>query len=195
MSVFDTFKNMTGGTIKAQKINPAGDTELKSWTFTFDKLPETLAELKAHDICDLTKPQNTAAMLVLAYCAYKKDKKESLAMIDFLNGPSPLTENDKQLLDERFSESHGYIPFSYFEGASPQNNYMPDRPYRLVIKEFTRSRYELNIGYYMLYLQSSGAESDRYIKLKLKPSTGEWFIYEPFIMVGVRRPDSMDPWA
>ena len=194
MSVFDTFKNMTGGTIKARKSNPDGDTELQSWSFTFAELPKTLEELKALEICDLTKPQNTAAMLVLAYCTYRINKEESLAMIDFLNGPSPLTEYDRQLLDERF-DNHGYVPFSYFEGAYPQNNYIPERPYKLVIKESTRSRYELNIGYYMLYLRSSGADSDRYIKLKLKPSTGEWFIYEPFIMVGIRRPDSLDPWA
>ena len=167
-----------------------------SWTFFFRKLPETLEELQAIDICDLKQPQNTAAMVLLALCVYPKDKNESLRMLDFLNGPKPFTEFEKQFLADRFADGQGYIPFSYFEGALPENDYTPDKdPYKLVINELAQSKQNLSVGYYALYFTSSGADSLRYVTLKKKASTGEWFLNEQFLMVQIKDPVSKDPWA
>lgn len=195
MSFFDTLKNLTSGTIKAINQTDTGTAQLQTWEFEFDKLPEDLEELRALNICDFKKPQNTAAMTLLALCVFPKSKEECYRMIEFLNGPTTMSVREKQFLNDRFMEGQGYVPFSYFEGAVPENDYTPDKPYRLIISEHAGSRDDLSLGYLTLYFKSGGADSARHVKLRRKESTGEWFLYEQFLMVGVRKPVSKDPWA
>ena len=195
MSFFDTLKNLTTGTIKPVTQTQTGTPELQSWTFKFETLPKTLEELKELNICDLSQPQNTAALTLLALCAFKESQQECFRMLDFLNGPKPLTPAEKQFLQGRFTDGQEYVPFSYFNGAVPENDYTPDRPYTLVISEQAHSRDDLSIGYLTLYFKSGGADTARHLKLRQKESTGEWFFYEQFLMVGIRRPASRDPWA
>ena len=47
MSVFDTRKNYTIGTVKPIKQTTTGTPELQSWTFRFEALPKNLEELQA----------------------------------------------------------------------------------------------------------------------------------------------------
>ena len=195
MSFFDSFKNLTTGTIKPVNKTQTGTEELQTWTFRFDKLPKTLDEFKALPIFDLTQPQNTAALTLLALCVFPEDKEECFRILDFLNGPKPYTEYEKQFLADRFMDEQSYVPFSYFEGAVPENDYTPDQPYKLVIRENPHSRDDLSIGYLTLYFRSGGADTARHVKLRQKESTGEWFLYEQFLMVGIRKPVSRDPWA
>ena len=42
---------------------------------------------------------------------------------------------------------------------------------------------------------SGGADSARQIKLRTKPSTGQWFLWEQFLLADIRKPVSADPWA
>ena len=44
-------------------------------------------------------------------------------------------------------------------------------------------------------VESGGADSPRQIRLRTKPSTGEWFLWEQFILSDIRPPKSADPWA
>lgn len=195
MSFFDTLKNLTVGTIKAISQTDTGTPQLQTWEFQFDKLPKNLEELQALNICDLTKPQNTAAMTLLALCVFPESKEECYRMIEFLNGPTTMSPREKQFLNDRFMDDQGYVPFSYFEGSVPGNDYTPDKPYRLIIKEQAGSRDDLSVGYITLYFKSGGADSARHVRLRRKESTGEWFLYEQFLMVGIRKPVSKDPWA
>ena len=50
-------------------------------------------------------------------------------------------------------------------------------------------------GYKRLDIKSGGADTPRPITLRLKPSTGQWFLWEQIILVGIRVPVSQDPWA
>ena len=195
MSVFDTRKNYTIGTVKPIKQTTTGTPELQSWTFRFEALPKTLEELQALNICDLSQPQNTAALTLLALCVFHENQQECFRMLDFLNGPMPFSATEKQFLRERFMEGGDYIPFSYFSGATPENDYKPDKPYTLVISEQANSRADLSIGYLTLYFKSGGADTARHIKLRQKDSNRNWYFYEQFLMVGIRRPASKDPWA
>ena len=194
MSIF-SFKNLTTGTTKKINKTATGTEELQTWTFTFDTLPATLEQLQALDICDLKQPQNTAALTLLALCAFPDSREECFRMLDFLNGPKPLTTYEKQFLADRFMDGQNYIPYSYFEGADPDNSYTPNKPYTLVIKENPHSRDDLSIGYLTLYFTSGGSDTARHVKLRQKESTGEWFLYEQFLMVGIIRPSAEDPWA
>ncbi len=195
MSFFDTLKNLTTGTIKPVTKTQTGTPELQSWTFKFETLPKTLEELKELNICDLSQPQNTAALTLLALCAFKDSPDECFRMLDFLNGPKALDPTEKKYLRERFLEGQDYVPFSYFKGAVPENDYTPDMPYTLEIREQAHSRDDLSIGYLTLYFTSGGSDTARHVILRQKESTGEWFFYGQFLMVGIRRPASTDPWA
>ena len=159
---------------------------------TWEKLPATLEEMKALPQAALKDPADTAALTVAALCVYPKDKEESLRMLDFLRGPRPLSPMEKQFIRDRFMDSD-YVPRSYFKGAVPANDYKPDEPYTL---EFTESTAQMaDEGYKILLIQSGGADSKRQITLRNKPSTGEWFLWEQMLLVGIRVPQSQDAWA
>lgn len=50
-------------------------------------------------------------------------------------------------------------------------------------------------GYVRLDIKSSGADSPRQVKLRLKPSTGQWFLWEQYLLSDIRIPVEEDPWA
>lgn len=165
---------------------------MKSKTFTFNSLPENVNELKSMPEADLKDPFATAALAVAVLCNYKSNIDETIAMLDYLKGPSPLSNYDKQFLRDRLGGSE-YIPFSYFDGTSPDNAYTPSTPYTITVKDNPYSYTEEN--YTNLYLKSSGADNERPLKMRLKPSTGQWFLTEITILAGIRIPTEQDPWA
>ena len=54
-----------------------------------------------------------------------------------------------------------------------------------------------NLFYYIeqLFIPCGGADDPRPIKLRLRPSDGKWFLWEQYLLTGVRTPKSADPWA
>jgi len=164
-----------------------------SYTITFAKLPETLDELKALPEADMKSPEKTAALTVAALAAYPKNKEECYKMLDYLRGPRPLSPMEKQFIRDRFMDGKDYIPLSYFKGATPDNGYVPNVPY--VIEFFDSATQFAEENYTKLNVQSSGADSMRSVTLRLKPSTGEYFLWEQMLLAGIRIPVSQDPWA
>ena len=69
-----------------------------TYTVSFEKLPETLEEMKALAEAGLQRPQDTAALTVAALNVYPDNKEEAIRMLDYLRGPRPLSEMDKQFL-------------------------------------------------------------------------------------------------
>ena len=49
-------------------------------------------------------------------------------MLNFLRGPRPLSPYEISFLDDRFRDGNWYVPFSYFKGAIPENDYTPNEP-------------------------------------------------------------------
>lgn len=113
-------------------------------------------------------------------------------MVNFLRGPASLSPYEVQFISDRLGGNE-YIPFSYFEGTSPANGYQPNPPYNLTISSVPNSFDEEN--YATLYLQSSGADSPRPVKLRKKPSTGQWFLTDQMLLSQIRKPVADDPWA
>lgn len=70
--------------------------------FEWNTLPRTLEEMKQMSESALTSPECTAALTVAALCVYPDDPNEAFAMLDFLRGPRPLSNYDKQFLRDRF---------------------------------------------------------------------------------------------
>ncbi len=166
----------------------------QTWNVTFSKLPENLEELKALPMADLKNPHETAALVLCVLAQYPKNVEASLEMLNYLGGPRPLTPFDKQFLQDRF-RGKDYIVNSFFAGSSIDNGYTPSQPYTVTIQETPHSKDQISEGYLSLFVQSSGADSLRQIKLRNKPSTGQWFLWEQFLLSDIRVPKELDPWA
>lgn len=166
----------------------------QTYSVTLAQLPACLAQLQAMPEGQLQKPEHTAALTVAALCLYPVDKDAALEILEFLQGPRGLSPYDRQFLQDRFRDKD-YVPRSYLAGAVPQNNYTPTEPYTVTVFENPYSRDQLADGYLTLHIRSGGADSPRQIKLRNKPSTGQWFLWEQFLLSDIRPPVSADPWA
>lgn len=178
MSIFDKLKN------------PAAQNGNKSETFSFSALPESVEELKKFPEAALDTPFKTAALTICALCTYAADANIGIEMLNFLKGPQPLSEYDKSFLKDRI-RGKTYVPFSYFSGTSPENDYTPTAPFTVTVSENPHS-YEEE-GYAKLFIKSSGADSERPVKLRKKGE--QWFLWEQLLMADIRKPKSQDPWA
>lgn len=186
MSIFDNLRNPAG------TDNTSSSPQQGSFTFTFQALPESLDELKALPEAILDTPYKTAALTVLALCAYAAAPEIGKEMLNFLKGPAPLSAYEISFINDRFRDSK-LVPFSYFEGAKPDNHYTPTEPFTLTIFLNPYSFPEENRA--TLYLTSGGADNPRQIKLRRKPSEGKWYLEEQMILVGIRAAKMDDPWA
>ncbi len=158
----------------------------------FNKLPESLEELKQSAYGNLEKPEYTAALFLVSMCLYPKNKDEALKMIEYLKGPSGLSEYEKQFIRDRVNNAD-YVAISYFKGTSVENNYTPTVPYTVNIESDKYSY--VNEGYAKLYAKSSGADSVRAIIMRLKPSENKWYLVENMLLGQIRIPANLDKWA
>lgn len=187
MSIFDKLKKSVAGTVNAA-AQMAGT---KVQTFTFTALPESLAQMQALPEAALENPFQTAALTVCALCAYAADQTIGTQMLNWLRGPRPLSSYDISFLNDRFREGH-HVPFSYFQGAVPENDYTPTQPYTLTIEAGPYA--DANAGYKKLHIRSGGADNAREVVLRQK-GDGQWLLWEQVLLVGIRPPKSADPWA
>lgn len=158
----------------------------------FSAVPKTLADCRALPQAGMATPYDTAALCVLALCMYPENKTEALAALDFLRGPRPLSVLEKQFIADRFMDGKDYVPRSYFDGATPQNDYTPAAPLTLRI---SAGPYAFqNEGYAKLDLRSGGADSPRQVVLRLAKD-GKWYLWEQYLLPGIRPPESTNPWA
>ena len=158
---------------------------------TLNTLPATLSEFEA-------LPRGTTEEVCAAFlCAlnlYIKDKDAGVAAMNLLRGPRPMVPYDVQFLRDRLRGKE-YLPLAYFEGATPENGYVPRQPYTLNVQSDPRPQ-DVEEGYIRVFLKTAGADSPRPMKLRCKPSTGEWFLWEySSILSGIRIPAAQDPWA
>lgn len=167
-------------------------TTKNEFTFTFNKLPESLNEFLSFKEASLDTPYKTTALAILALCVYKNNKELCYSLLNALRGPSPLSNFDKQFLHDRLNGKE-YKPYSFFLGSNPNNSYTPTEPYTITVKSNPYSFTEDN--YATLFVSSSGADSDREVKLRKKPSTGQWFVTEILALSDIRIPTKDDPWA
>lgn len=191
MSIFDKLKKGAGEVLEGA-VPGVSSLGSKKETFTFAALPESLAQMQALPEASLNDPYKTAALTVCAICAYAADKGIGTEMLNWLRGPRPLGAHDISFLDDRFRDGKTYVPFSYFKGATPENDYTPDQPFAITIESNPYS--DANAGYKKLFVKSSGADNLREIVLRQK-GDGTWLLWEQVILVGIREPKSADPWA
>ena len=98
MSIFDRLKNAAEKTAKDAARSVGNTIGTKRETFTFSALPESLAEMQALPEAKLDTPFATAALTVLALCAYAADRATGTEMLNWLRGPRPLNGQDISFL-------------------------------------------------------------------------------------------------
>ena len=199
MSFFDLFKRKAGSQLRKETkkaINNTAQTLGKgsnhSETFTFASLPTNLDELKALPEAAMDSPYKTAALTIAALCRFAEDEAGTHEMLDYLKGPDSLSNSEKQFLRDRLT-GNTYKSLSFFAGATPENGYAPTAPYTITVSSNPYSFETENWG--TVYVKSGGADSPRPIKLRKKPSTGQWFLNDIQCLSDIRIPTAEDPWA
>ena len=199
MGLFDLLKRQVGAQLRQEAAKAlhsvaqsGGEGEEIAETFVFAALPTSLAELQALPEAALDSPYKTAALAIAALWRFEEDEKAVHEMLDFLKGPDTLSNAEKQFLRDRL-QGKGYKCRAFFAGATPDNGYAPQTPYRLTVSANPYSFATENWA--ILYVQSGGADAPRPIKLRKKPSTGQWFLNELQCLSDIRIPAADDPWA
>ena len=183
----NAFYNATGG-----NKDGVGKGKNSSQTFTFSNIPNSVAELQAFPESSLDSPFKTTALVLLVLCNYERDENNTIEMLNFLKGPESVSTYERQFLKERLNGKF-YKPFSFFAGTSPKNGYIPTEPFTITVYE---NPYSFdNENWATMWLKSSGADNDREIKLRRKPSTNQWFLNDIQCLSDIRIPESEDPWA
>ncbi len=203
MGLFDSLKKQAESTIRREvsqginkTVNNAAQSVAKgriyTETFTFASLPTNIAELQALPESSLDSAFKTTALTLAVLCNYEHNPDATIEMLNFLKGPGEVSGFEKQFIKEHLG-SEGYKARSFFEGATPQNSYKPNVPYKITVIE---NPYSFdNENWATLYVQSGGADNPRPIKLRKKPSTGQWFLVEIQCLADIRVPVEEDPWA
>jgi len=199
MGLFDSLMKSAGNAIKnetAKAVNNAvssvGKGSNRTESFTFSTLPGSLAELQAMPEASLDSAFKTTALTIAVLCSYEKNPDNCIEMLNFLKGPAEVSTYEKGFIKERLNGKF-YKTFSFFEGATPENGYKPNTPFTITVSENPYSFDEENWA--TLYVKSGGADSPRPIKLRKKPSTGQWFLNDIQCLADIRIPVADDPWA
>ena len=203
MSIFDSLKQAAISALKRESrkaVNKAVNTVVQNIgrgrnyteTFTFDALPQTLEALQTLPEAKLDTAFKTTALTILALSRYESDPQTAYAMLSWLKGPEDFSTSEKSFLQDRLRGKE-YKVRSFFEGATPENDYTPNKPYVISVIE---NPYSFdNENWATLYVTSGGADNPRNIKLRKKPSTGQWFLNDIQCLSDIRLPKSEDKWA
>jgi len=196
MGLFDSLTRSAGNAISNAAANAVtgavNEAARKRETFTFTTIPRSVADLKALPESDLSTPFKTCALTMLVLLNYADDVNATIEMLNFLKGPEPMNAYQIQFLKDRLVGKE-YVVRSFFEGSSPQNNYIPTEPLKITVFDNPYSYPEA--GWATLHMNSTGADSPRQIKCRLKPSTNQWFLVENLALSDIRTPVAADPWA
>lgn len=199
MGIFDSLKKQAQAHLKKEAakivtdaVQTVGKGSNHSETFTFSVLPVNVDQLKLLPEASLDSAFKTTALTLLALCRYEQDQAAAFEMLDFLKGPESVSTYEKQFIGERL-KGKAYKVRSFFAGATPENDYQPAQPYRITVSE-TPYSFD-NENWATLYVTSSGSDNPRPIKLRKKPSTGQWFLNDIQCLADIRVPVAEDPWA
>lgn len=170
-------------------LNPGGP--LTGRAFAFPALPRTLDDFLNRPEADLSDPFRSAALTILALSIYSIDQPLCFKALAFLKGPFGLSNEEKAAVAAAMAHRQSYIPFSFYEGATPENNYRANQPYTVVIQGLDKPGDEDEVT---LYVQSSGAQTLRSLTLKRSPE-GLYLLLKADLLGPIIAPKRDNPWA
>ncbi len=158
---------------------------------TFSVLPREPAAFRSMEEFHLDTPFRTAALFIIALCAYHESADASYEMIDMLKGPEKLNRHDRKFIADRMREKSGYLGKAYLSGAEPENNYTPEIPYKVGVNENPYSY--AREGYAKLFVDTKGADSPR--PVELRKVNDQWFLWNySSLLSDIRKPVSEEMW-
>lgn len=184
--------SILGKVVSQMMGNIDSTTGCKQETFKFPRLPHTLFELQQLPESKLDTPFKSVALCMVTLINFGHSVTDTWEMLDWLNGPDDLNNERKQFLMEML-KGKMYKARSFFQGATPANNYEPTKPHTITVIANQHSFSEQNRA--TLYVKSGGADSPRPIRLRYKPSTNQWFVNEIQCLSDIRQPGEIDEWA
>ena len=159
---------------------------------------KTISENELQQL-DKTNPYNVVGAFVQVINDYHPDKSDEFyRKLQILLGKyQPISAVMNQNIKDRMMQNnkYSYIGASYFIGSIPENNYTPQEPLQIDIKEnpYTDSQ----DGYKKLFLKSGGADNERGITLRIAKD-GNYYIWSDTFMgllSDIRKPSSEEPWV
>ncbi|MBR3447109.1 MAG: dockerin type I repeat-containing protein [Oscillospiraceae bacterium] len=194
-----------GYTISEDRRTASKDVTLAKITYTFDKLPTTLDELKKFSLKSKIEGDYDYGMFapmaatILALHTYGTDKEEAYKMLDYVYGPNQTFSNlDKQFVQTQFATAaNKVLQNCYFGGATPENGYTPDEPFTITLEE---GPYFIKASNgkperHMSFVYFAGADSERYMDV-FKSSGGTWYGYDSnykHLLASVKEPTGTAP--
>ncbi len=194
-----------GYTISEDRNTASKDVTLAKITYTFDKLPTTLDELKKFSLKSKIEGDYDYGMFapmaatILALHTYGTNKDEAYKMLEYIYGPNQTFSNfDKQFVQTQFATAaNKVLQNCYFGGAKPENGYTPDEPFTITLEE---GPYYIKASNgkperHMSFIYFDGADTERYMDV-FKSSGGTWYGYESnykHLLASVKEPVSELP--
>ena len=154
---------------------------------------KTIRDAKKSPEGDLSTPEKTIAITLAAFLRYQENMDDGIRILDYVKGPNPTSAYERQFIRDRFRQNGNRFMFSYLQGSTPENNYTPTEPWMLKIHN-CGSPY--NDDKYVKYeITCGGADTPRTVILRYKPSTNQWFLWEQYLLVGIKKSAFEDPWG
>ena len=194
-----------GYTISEDRKTASKDVTLAKITYTFDKLPTTLDELKKFSLKSKVEGDYDYGMFapmaatIIALHTYGTDKEEAYKMLDYVYGPNQTFSNfDKQFVQTQFATAaNKVLQNCYFGGAAPENGYTPSEPITITLEE---GPYFIKASNgkperHMSLIYFDGADTERYMDV-FKSSGGTWYAYESnykHLLASVKKPTGTAP--
>ena len=174
------------------------DTEVDEYTFTFSTVPTCYEDIVQYK---LDSPYKTMALMILAYRTWDPEDPETCAhMLDYLTNTAVENPGVKdaqghqlckafseytpwlQFIQDRMmqNEKYRYIGDAYLGGASPSNNYTPNKPITITVRQSTYDPYKAATDTYpeqkQVLISLDGADNDRY-SVFYQDQRGDWRVF------------------
>ena len=194
-----------GYTISEDRKTASKDVTLAKITYTFDKLPATLDELKKFSLKSKVEGDYDYGMFapmaatIIALHTFGTNKDEAYKMLEYVYGPNQTFSNfDKQFVQTQFSTAaNKVLQNCYFGGAAPENAYTPSKPFTITLEEgpYFMKASNGKPERHMSFIYFAGADTERYMDV-FKSSGGTWYAYESnykHLLASVKEPIAEKP--
>ena len=191
---------------KAAGVDESGnpiviDTTVQQYTYTFSKVPENYEDIVQYQ---LDSPYKTLALFFLALRTWDPNAPQICwQMLDYLTNPavdSEKTDDQGRKLSKSFSEytqwtqfldrqmkqnnKYRFIGNAYLGGATPENDYTPDTPVTITVRQSTYDPYKAAYQgingpvpeLKQVLIDLEGADNPRY-SLLYQDARGDWRIF------------------
>ncbi|MBR3570788.1 MAG: hypothetical protein IKN96_08370 [Oscillibacter sp.] len=173
------------------------DTTVEQYTFTFSTVPKTYEDIVQYK---LDSPYKAMALLFMAYRAWAPDNPDDcLQMMDYLTNTkydsgkkdaeghklaAPCSEYNPwtSFVKDRMTQNdkYRYIGNAYLGGAAPANDYTPDEPITVTVRQSVYDPYKDAEGespeLKQILIHIEGADNDRY-GIFYQDQRGDWRVF------------------